>query len=208
VADVPLVPLANHAAVPVAAAPTKTTQPAKLTWTEGLLAGLLILAGVAMITLLLVAFMTRGQDWSLISKETTEVTAATGSAAEKKTTTVEYSDSVLITGMVLGSVFLLTGAFFGRIREITLPGGAALKIGELPPEKEKELKDAIAEKAQATASTPEVNASPEELAKEAAKQADLVFHDQYWGAVPQPSTGDLEQIAGKAVERAAKLLAG
>ena len=48
---------------------------------------------------------------------------------------------------------------------------------------------------------------PDAMRKEAAKQAKLVFHDQYWGAVPQPSVGDVEQIPDEAVKRAAKVLA-
>jgi hypothetical protein len=179
----------------------------QLSPTEKWLAGLLMGAGVVMIVVLLSAFMARGQAWSLTSKETTETTAATSSAAEKKINTVEYSDSVLIAGMSLGAVFLLTGAFFGRIREITLPGGAVLKVGDLPPEKEKELKDVISKKATEKAGETAGQVTPEALAEEAVKQAGVVFHDQYWGAVPRPSTEDLEQIAEKALDRAGKVLA-
>ncbi|HEX8690566.1 MAG TPA: hypothetical protein VF729_10025, partial [Solirubrobacterales bacterium] len=126
-------------------APTTKAQPAKLSCTEKWLAGLLIVIGAVLIAILLSAFMDRSESWSLKSKETTETTAATSAAGKKEVKTVEYSESVLIAGLGLGGLFLLTGAFYGRIREITLPGGAGLKIGELPPEKEEELAKTIAE---------------------------------------------------------------
>jgi len=185
------------------ATPAKTVQPAKLSCTEKWLAGLLMVLGVGMLVVLLSAFMSRGQDWSLISKEVTEVTAATAEAGEKKTTTTEYSDSVLITGLGVGGLFILTGVFFGRIREIALPGGISMKLGELPPDKDKELKDSIEKKAKEKGATDE---KAKALAEEARKQAGLVFQDEYWGAVPQPSSDDLERIADKSVERAEKIV--
>jgi hypothetical protein len=170
------------------------------------LAALLMVVGAAMIVILLWAFMAHNHSWSLVSKEATETTAATSSAGAKKSATTEYSDSVLVAGMGLGALFLLSGAFFGRIREITLPGGISMKVGDLPPEKEEELKDAIAEKAKTKAAS-QPGVASEKLQEEAAKQAALVFRDQYWGAIPQPSKRDLNNIAEEAVERAGKVLA-
>ena len=166
---------------------------------------MLIVLGVLMLVVLLSAFMKRGQDWSLISKEATEVTAGTADAGEKTTTTTEYSDSVLITGLGVGGLFILTGVFFGRIREIALPGGISMKLGELPPDKDEELKDSIEKKAKEKGATDE---EVKTLAEEARKQAGLVFQDEYWGAIPQPSSDDLERIADKSLERAKKLVAG
>lgn len=189
---------------PVAAA-TKV-QPAKLSFTEKWLAALLILSGVVLTAILLSAFLARADAWALKSKEVTETTEATTEAGATVTTTVEYSDTGLITGLALGALLVLSGAFFGRLREITLPGGAGLKLGELPPEKEEELEATIGEAVQAKAAQEGVPRPPAEVAEEAMRQARALFQSRYWGVVPEPPRSDLEAIAKEAVDRATKLM--
>jgi len=116
----------------VVATGTTKEQPAKLSKTEMGLAALLMVGGVVLIAILLSAFIGRTNDWSLKSKESTETTEATEAAGEKTMTSTEYSDSVVIAGLGLGALLILTGAFYGRIREITLPGGSVLKLGDPP----------------------------------------------------------------------------
>jgi hypothetical protein len=113
---------------------------------------------------------------------------------------------VLIAGLGLGSLFLLSGAFYGRIREITLPGGGGIKVGDLPPEKADELKKKIEQEAPVKAKDLP-HATADELTEEALKQAHIVFKDKYWGSVPEPPSEDLEHIATEAVKRASKVLA-
>lgn len=203
----PTLPTGASPQVPVVIAPATKKQPAKLSWTEKGLAALLILGGLVLIAILLSAFMGRSDQWSLKTKETSDVTEATDTTGKKVASTVEYSDSVLIAGLGIGGLLVLTGAFYGRIREITLPGGAALKLGELPEEKEQELDKAVADKAQAKAGESEAPVSADALVEEARNQARLIFQQKYWGPIPRPPENDLAAIAAEAVERANKLLA-
>lgn len=203
----PTLPTGTSPQVPVVIAPATKKEPAKLSRTEKWLAGLLIVGGLALIVILLSAFMGRSDQWSLKTKETSDVTEGTTTTGKKVATSVEYSDSVLIAGLGIGGLLVLTGAFYGRIREITLPGGAALKLGDLPEEKEQELAKAVEDKAKAEAGKSETPVSADALAAEARNQAQLIFQQKYWGAIPRPPENDLAQIAQEAVERAHKILA-
>jgi len=199
-------PTESTVLAPVApiAAPATKAKPSELSSGERWLAALLIVIGILTIVILMSAFMARSRSWALVSKETHEVTKATAQAGEKTSTSTEYSDSVLIAGLSLGAVFLLTGAFYARIREITLPGGAALKLGELPPEKEEKLKSAIAERAKGSGVAEDKQKA---LIEQAQSQAKAVFHQQYWGVVPEPQESELAAIAETAVHQAKKLIA-
>ncbi len=196
---VPAVP----APVAAVAAPATKSKPSELSTGERWLATLLIVIGILTIAILMSAFMARSSSWALVSKETHEVTKATAQAGEKTSTSTEYSASVLIAGLSLGAVFLLTGAFYARIREITLPGGAALKLGELPPDKEKKLNGEIAEKAKESGVA---DSKQQELIDQAQVQAKAVFHQRYWGVVPEPKESELAAIADTAIHQAKKLL--
>jgi hypothetical protein len=187
-------------------AATGPTPPAKLSSTEKALAGLLMGVGAILVAVLLSAFMASSSSWSLVSKESSETVAGTTQAGEKKATTTEYSSTVLITGLGIGALLFLSGAFYGRIREITLPGGGGIKVGDMPPEKKEELQKKIEKKAPAKAQALS-GTSTDELVKEAVKEADLLFKHKYWGPVPEPPSEDLETIADEAVERASAVLA-
>jgi hypothetical protein len=199
-------PTGTSPQVPVVIAPATKKQPAKLSTTEKWLAALLIVGGLVLILILLSAFMGRSDQWSLKTKETSDVTDATTTTGKKVATSVEYSDSVLIAGLGIGGLLVLTGVFYGRIREITLPGGAGLKLGDLPEEKEQELDKAVVAKAEAKAGDVTAPVEAEALAAEARSQAQLIFQQRYWGAIPRPPQNDLDQIAAEAVERAHKIL--
>ena len=196
-------PTGTSPQVPVVIAPTTKKPPAKLSTTEKWLAALLIVGGLVLTLILLSAFMGRSDQWSLKTKETSDVTDGTATTGKKVATSVEYSDSVLIAGLGIGGLLVLTGAFYGRIREITLPGGAGLKLGDLPEETEQELDKAVVAKAEAKAGNA---VEPEALAAEARSQASLIFQQRYWGAIPRPPQNDLDQIAAEAVDRAHKIL--
>jgi hypothetical protein len=178
-------------------------KPSELSKGERRLATLLIVIGILTIVILMSAFMARSNGWALISKETREVTKATAQAGEKTSTSTEYSDSVLIAGLSLGAVFLLTGAFYARIREITLPGGAGIKLGELPPREAEKLNNVIAKKAKDSGVE---DSRQGELIEKAQIQAKAVFDQQYWGVVPEPQESELAAIAETAVDQAKKLM--
>ena len=118
---------ANSPEAPGKAPPTPLTNPEKH------IAQALAIAGALLMVVLLVWFLVEGGG-TLKTKETVG------------TTTTEYSDSLVIAGLGLGTLMVLCGAFFGRIREITLPGGAGLKLAELTESKKETLRDKVAEK--------------------------------------------------------------
>ncbi len=129
--------------VPVAAAAQKVTKtPEALSDREKALAWTLVGVGVALILGLLIWFGASSGDFGLKSKEitTTEPVGGTGTKTTKQT---DYADTVVIFGLTLGGALLLAGAFYGRLREITV-GGAILKVG--PSEEQKAAVGDAAEK--------------------------------------------------------------
>ncbi len=133
--------------------------------------------------ILLVSFLAEGRG-TLMTKQT------------KGNTTTEYSDSLVIAGLALGALLVLCGAFFGRIREITLPGGVGIKLAELTESKKETLQEKVTEKASA--------AVPEERKPKVAVAAYGLalekFRAQFPGAAEaEPPDRVLESLAEEAV---------
>ena len=132
--------------------------------------------------ILLVSFLAEGRG-TLMTKQT------------KGNTTTEYSDSLVIAGLALGALLVLCGAFFGRIREITI-GGVGIKLAELTESKKETLQEKVTEKASA--------AVPEERKPKVAVAAYGLalekFRAQFPGAAEaEPPDRVLESLAEEAV---------
>jgi hypothetical protein len=125
------------------AAPTQvlTKTPETLTGFEKALAWALAGIGVALIMGSFIWFGASTDDFTLKSKEvvTSEPVGGSGTKTTKET---DYADTVVIFALTIGAAFTLAGAFYGRLREITI-GGATLKVG--PTEEERQ---AVTEKTQ------------------------------------------------------------
>jgi hypothetical protein len=143
-----------------------------------------VTVGALLMVVLLVWFLAEGGG-TLKTKET------------KGNTTTEYSDNLVIAGLALGALLVLCGAFFGRIREITLPGGAGLKLAELTESKKETLQEKVTEKASAAVS---VERTPE-VAVAAYGRALEKLRAQFPGAVlAEPPDGLLDSLAAEAVD--------
>lgn len=137
---------------------------------------------------------------SLKTKET-KTTQASGATPER-TTATEYSDTVLLAGLGIGSALLLTGAFYGRIREIALPGGVKIGLGDLPAAQKEIVEDAIRQKAGEVGTTPEEVGAITAVALQ--KANDGIAHHQ--GAAVDLSSASLKQVGSTAVDEAHAIL--
>jgi hypothetical protein len=170
---------------------TKKT-PTRLSTTEMALAGLLMVVGAAVVVIVLALFVTDG-NWL------TEKTTTTGDGATKRTETTKYSDALPLAAVGVGGLLILCGAFFGRLREITLPGGAGIKLGEV----QQQVDEKIEEKAQEQAEKGNVDPGKISDLKDAArKEASLLVLEKVRETSTLPEPAELEAIAGKAVEQA------
>lgn len=151
---------------------------------------ILMLSG-ALLTLGVLAWF--GLDHSGGGGFVSKVTEASGAGATQKTTTTEYSDTVIIFALATGAALLLAGGLYGRLRDLTL-GPLKMGFAELPPDKQKTLDEAakqtIEEKTPGKA-TPDLVASAQALARAQLQQ-------QYWGPVPQPPEQTLQLIGQQA----------
>src|SRR4051812_18773342 len=127
----------------LATTPSKPAQ--KLDKTEKWMAALLIGLGFLLVVGTLVWFGLSTDGGSLLSKEvTTHEPVGEKPSGEKTLSEKDYADDVVIFALTIGAVMTLSGAFFGRIREIKF-GGAALSM-EAPEAVKKEAeKEAAAQ---------------------------------------------------------------
>ena len=114
-----------------------------------------------------------------------------------KNGTKEYANTFVLALIGVGALLVLCGAFYGRIREITIPGGGGLKVDPPPV-----LKSAVTEAAQAKAN--ETGSDPDVLAAEALGIATGMMWAQHWGMPPQPPPDTAHRIAEQAVEVASQ----
>lgn len=116
--------------------------PEKLSRAEKFLAGLMLVLGV-LLTAGTLTWFASSTDGTLKSKETvTKEPVGPAARGEKVTTATDYADTVVIFALTLGGVFVLAGAFFGRIREIRL--GMATIAMVAPEEARREAQDRAA----------------------------------------------------------------
>lgn len=165
-----------------------TKLPAPLTKGEKAWSAVLVAMGLVLTVGVLVWFGLSTDDGGLKSKVTTTIETGTGASLRKETTQTDYADTVVIFALTSGVALMLAGAFFGRLRELKL-GGLSFRVGELPPEKEKELDQAVEANVPAeVANRPAVVAAAKLLARQK-------FYAEYWGPVPSPPTPALRAIA-------------
>ena len=194
------VTLAFMGTVKAGAATSSTTKlPAALTTSEKWRAALLVVLGILLTIGVLVWFGLSTEDGGLKSKVTNvSEPVGEGATGTKTTTTTDYADTVVIFALTVGAAFILAGAFYGRLRELKL-GGLALGLGELSPEKEHELDAKVDEQVKAEVADP----TKQKIVKAAALSlASEEVRSQFWGVVPSPPSGTLDDIARTASRRA------
>jgi hypothetical protein len=107
----------------------------------------------------------------------------------------EYADTLVLAVVGTGVLLIICGAFYGRIREITIPGGAGLKLAA--PETLASAVDSAVEKRAQGVRDPHVRAK---LKDEAQVHANALFAQQYWGCPPKPPDETVDEIAQSAAE--------
>jgi hypothetical protein len=174
---------------------TKKT-PSRLSNTEKALAGMLMIAGVAVVIIVLALFLTDGK-WLV------EETTTTGDGATKRIETKKYSDTLPLAAVSVGGLLVLCGAFFGRLREITLPGGAGIKIGDA----QEQVNEKIDARAQEAAAEGQIEPDKIEALKDAArKEASVLVLDKVRETSTLPEPDELDAIAKDAVEKAKAMI--
>jgi hypothetical protein len=145
--------------VPAVATSQATRKPTVTNpWLQGFAVAGLIGIGVVLLVLASIAlFDTTAPGTSKVAKtSTTSVAAPPKELGGTTTTTVlsteattpgkssVRSESVAAALFGLGSILVLTGIFFGRIQEVTLPGGGGVKL--ISPEVKEAVTEKVAEK--------------------------------------------------------------
>jgi hypothetical protein len=93
----------------------------------------------------------------------------------------ERSEAVVAALLGLGSVLFLCGVFFGRIQEVTLPGGAGLKLAP-------EAQARLAEKVTAAANeAPKLSAEDPETIRRLYQRALAEMSSELAAAAPEPA---------------------
>jgi hypothetical protein len=164
-------PSVNSAAPVIQAGQSKPAE--KLDKAEKTLATLLVILGVLLVVGTLVWFGV-SSDGNLKSKETVTTEPVGGASGQKEVKETEYAEAVTIFALTIGAVLIISGAFFGRIREIKL-GTATVVVGGAPEEEKKAAQDKAAEKAEELA-PPEKEEEAGKVARTlAAQQVDLAY---------------------------------
>jgi len=151
----------------IATGPSKPAK--KLDTAERVLAGILIGLGFLLIIGVLVWFAASTDNGSLVSKEvTTTEPVGQETTGQKKVEETNYADSVVVFALTIGAVMTLSGAFFGRIREIKFNG--VVVSMDAPEEVANQAQKTAEEKAKEEATTPENETAAAVLAGSLAKQ--------------------------------------
>ncbi len=183
----------------------------------------LIAVGLALLVLGSVALLDNSAPGAntVSRKSTTSVTAPRQAQGGTTTTTVYStatttpgkasvrSESVAAALFGLGAIVFLIGIFFGRIQEVTLPGGGGFKLS---PAAQETVKDKVAEKLQ---QDPNLTADPKtaiklyaaalrELQRMSGVAPRELGYSAPIGATLETSPGD--DVLGEAIDRAAKTL--
>jgi hypothetical protein len=186
-------------AEPTAPALAVSKTPNKLSTTEKWWSALLVVLGSLLIIGILVWFGASTDDGGLKSK-VTKVTEPSGQQAGNKTTeTTDYADTVVIFALTVGAALVLSGAFYGRLRELKL-GALTVGVGELPPDKKEKIAEtadeALKEKQPDDTKRAVLTKAAEALAQERVRS-------DYWGVVPSPPDNYLEEVARQAASKVA-----
>jgi hypothetical protein len=167
-----------------------------LSKSEKWLAALLIVGGIALTIVVLTILLTDGK-W-LIEESTT-----TGEGADKVVASKKYSDTLPLAAVGIGGLLVLCGAFFGRLREITLPGGAGIKLGDAKEHLEEKVVKAAEETARQESLSTEQAAA---LEKSARKEATVRFFDEVVVGPRPMAEWEFDRIASEAIDSAKSTL--
>jgi hypothetical protein len=180
-----------------------TQQPARLTASEKAWSALLVVAGLILVVGVL-AWFADSTDGTLKTKETSSSEpVGEGATGHKVSSSTDYSENLVLGALGTGAALILAGAFYGRIREIKLPGGVTVGLGELPEKKKKVIEEAVENKIELAAVEP----GQKQIIATAAKGLALErFGTDYWGVVPQPPDEYLRSIGEQAAEDAVRAL--
>lgn len=179
-------------AIAAPAQPSKTETPSPLSKSEKWLAALLIVGGVVLTIVVLTILLTDGK-WLI------EESSTTGEGADKVVASKKYSDTLPLAAVGIGGLLVLCGAFFGRLREISLPGGASIKLGDVKEHLEEKVVKAAEETAKEQSLSPEQAATLKESAR---KEAKVRFLDEV-AVEPRPMADrELDRIASEAIDSA------
>lgn len=145
---------------PVAPVATTTTTdtPQPLSKNERFLAALLMIGGFVLVVFVLATLLEDGK-WLIEESKTT------GDGATKAVESKKYSDTLPLAAVGVGAALFICGAFFGRLREITLPGGIVAKFAGAKEEIEQKVEQAVDDAAQKGEVAPEKVAAVKETAK-------------------------------------------
>ena len=159
----------------------------------------MIVLGFALVVGTLIWFGLSTEDGSLVSKEVTTTEPAGKEAAGQKTVKeTNYADTVVIFALTIGAVMALSGAFFGRIREIKI-GGAVLSMVEAPKEVADDAKKKAEEEAKKKVSG---EAQEEKVAAVAGSLATQQINLAYAMAPPSERSTIAEVVGAAAAETA------
>lgn len=165
----------------------------------------LLLVGVTLLVLGSVTlFDNSAPGASTVAKQsTTEVTAPAKDQAGTTTTAVSSrdvatpgepsfrSESLAATLFALGAIVFLIGIFFGRIQEITLPGGGGFKLS---PETTEAVKEKVAKKLK---QDPTLTEDP---------QTAIALYESAISELPVLQTSPGDDVLDRAIDRAAQNL--
>ena len=193
------------------AVPTAAKKPQPLGTGEYILAGLMMLAGVALVTATLVGISNSTSHFTFKSKETVtrepvqpsgDSGAENGAggdrprAGKKETNETEYADTLAVFALTGGVALFLAGGFYGRLRSLKLGDLELNLLGEEEKQNaEQKAADAVANKV----TDPQKQPAAEAAAKLVAA-ADLSRTAAY-GIKPTDPVVDL--VAGQAAQKVA-----
>ncbi len=164
----------------VSAGPVAATTPPPLSRLDNRLRWVLVVVGVLAIVMPISLWVADP------ATSTTVVTETPQTGGGKKTTTEDDSKSLVQTLAGIGTLLVLSGAFYGRIISIKTPFG---EIGLAAPAEQK-LKEEIAK-------APDLTDDQKRQAQLVA--AELIMGD-WWGPAPNPPPKDVQAKAEQAIQ--------
>jgi len=186
--------------VPAGAATSTTTKlPAPLTTAKRWWSALLVVLGCVLVVGVLVWFGFSTDGGGLKSKEATTSEPVGQQASGMKTSkTTDYADTIVIFALTAGAAFVLSGAFYGRLRELKL-GALTIGLGELAPEKQQELDDKVSTAVSSQLANPQQRHVATVAAQTLARKE---LKDRYWGVMPAPPEETVDEVATTAAQQA------
>jgi hypothetical protein len=145
-----------------------------LSGAEKALAAMLVVLGMLLIVGTLIWLGASTDSGSVISKET-HTTEPVGAEAngQKTVDETEYAETLIVFALTIGAVMVLSGTFFGRIREIKF--GTAALVLQAPKEEVEKAKKKAEEEAKAKAPEGKKDEAAAIAGQEAARQINVAY---------------------------------